>query len=263
MDEAGLRLTVFLGAFCLFASLEAIKPRRARVASRTSRWTTNWAITIIDSLTLRAMAVLLPVLAVTAAIDAQEIGVGLFTHLALPIWLEWLAVVLILDFLIWGQHVLTHKIPLLWRLHRVHHADRDMDVTTAIRFHPIEIALSMVLKIGAVYLLGPAAGAVILFEIILNASALFNHANFALPQSIDSKLRLVLVTPDMHRVHHSINRAEHDTNYGFCLSVWDRFCGTYKQQPDDGHDAMTVGLQWQDTRPERLGWSLWLPFLRK
>lgn len=263
MDEAALRLAVFLGAFCLFASLEAIKPRRARVASRASRWTTNWAITVIDSITLRAMAALLPVLAVAAAVDAQASGIGLFNSLSLPIWLEWLAAVLILDFLIWGQHVLTHKIPLLWRLHRVHHADRDMDVTTAIRFHPIEIALSMILKIGAVYVLGPAAGAVILFEIVLNASALFNHANLALPQSVDRWLRLVLVTPDMHRVHHSVHRAEHDTNYGFCLSIWDRLCGTYKPQPDAGHDAMTVGLQWQDKRPEQLGWSLMLPFRRK
>nr|WP_308446179.1 sterol desaturase family protein [Roseovarius pelagicus] len=178
----------------------------------------------------------------------------------LPGWLGVILTVLIFDFAIWAQHLITHKVPILWRLHRVHHADRDIDVTTAIRFHPVEIALSMLLKIGLVYLLGPPAIGVIAFEIILNGTAMFNHANLRLPLWLDTVLRYVLVTPDMHRVHHSDIRAEHDSNYGFALSIWDRMFGTYIPQPAAGHDGMTIGLQWQDDRPSKLGWSLWLPF---
>jgi sterol desaturase/sphingolipid hydroxylase (fatty acid hydroxylase superfamily) len=151
----------------------------------------------------------------------------------------------------------------LWRLHRVHHSDRDLDVTTAIRFHPLEIALSMGIKIGLVYVMGPSAVAIVLFEILLNGSAMFNHANIKLPLWLDHSLRLVLVTPDMHRVHHSVHRAEHDSNYGFALSIWDRMFGTYIAQPAMGHDAMDIGLEWQDDRPTKFGWTLWLPFRRK
>jgi sterol desaturase/sphingolipid hydroxylase (fatty acid hydroxylase superfamily) len=176
---------------------------------------------------------------------------------------ETILAILIFDFAIWAQHLITHKVPLLWRLHRVHHADRDIDVTTAIRFHPVEIALSMFLKIGLVYIIGPSAVAIILFEIILNGTAMFNHANIKLPLGIDRVLRLILVTPDMHRVHHSVKRREHDSNYGFSLSIWDRFFGTYIAQPEEGHDDMTIGLQWQDDRPSKLGWSLRLPFSRR
>ncbi|MEE4188932.1 MAG: sterol desaturase family protein, partial [Roseobacter sp.] len=188
---------------------------------------------------------------------------GLFNEIDLPFRLEVLAVVLILDFAIWLQHLITHKVPILWRLHRVHHADVDMDVTTAIRFHPVEIALSMLLKIGLVYALGPAAIAVVIFEIVLNGTAMFNHSNLALPQWLDRLVRQVFVTPDMHRVHHSVHREEHDSNYGFSLSLWDRLFGTYIAQPAAGHEAMEVGLQWQDDRPSKLGWSLALPFTRK
>lgn len=262
-NELIIRLSVFLGLFALFALAETLLPRRARVAPRGTRWFTNWSITILNTLTLRALAFLLPLLAVGAAVDAGVNGWGLFNALGWPIWLEILLAVLIFDFAIWAQHLITHKVPLLWRLHRVHHADRDMDVTTAIRFHPIEIALSMLLKIGLVYLLGPAAIAVILFEILLNGTAMFNHANIRLPLSLDRVMRLVLVTPDMHRVHHSVHRHEHDSNYGFSLSIWDRAFGTYIAQPEAGHDGMTVGLQWQDDRPSTLGWSLALPFRRK
>ena len=219
--------------------------------------------TIAITFLLRLMAVSLPLLAVGAAIDAQAQGWGLFNALALPGWIEVIAAILILDFVIWAQHLITHKVPLLWRLHRVHHADVDMDVTTAIRFHPVEIALSMILKIGVVYLLGPAALAVIVFEIMLNGTAMFNHANIRLPLWLDAILRRVLVTPDMHRVHHSVHRDEHDSNYGFALSIWDRMFGTYIAQPRAGHDDMEVGLEWQDDRPARLGWSLGLPFARK
>jgi len=262
-NEATIRLIIFLGLFAILAAAEALMPRRERSQKRSQRWVTNWGITIANTVTLRILALAMPLLAVGAAVDAQAQGWGLFNALTLPGWIEIVAAILVLDLIIWAQHLITHKIPVLWRLHRVHHADVDMDVTTAIRFHPVEIALSMFLKIGVVYLLGPAALAVILFEIILNGTAMFNHANFRLPLWLDAIVRRVLVTPDMHRVHHSIHRHEHDSNYGFALSIWDRMFGTYTAQPEAGHDGMTVGLEWQDDRPARLGWSLSLPFARK
>lgn len=262
-NEAIIRLSVFLGLFTLFAVIEAVVPRRPRTQPRSRRWFTNWGIVILDTITLRVLALALPLLAVGAALDAQANGWGLMHSLDVPLWLAVVATVLIFDFAIWAQHLITHKVPILWRLHRVHHADRDMDVTTAIRFHPVEIALSMLLKIGLVYLLGPPAIGIVLFEIILNGTAMFNHANIRLPLWLDAMVRQVLVTPDMHRVHHSVHRYEHDSNYGFALSIWDRMFGTYIPQPNAGHDDMTVGLEWQDDQPSKLGWSLGLPFRRK
>lgn len=254
------RLGVFAGLFALFATLEALAPRRARSQPRGARWFTNLSIVILDTLALRALAIALPLLAVGAALDAGRMGWGLFNALDWPLWLEVVLAILILDLAIWAQHLVTHKVPILWRFHRVHHADRDFDVTTALRFHPVEILASMMLKIGLVYLLGPAALAVLLFEIILNGTAMFNHSNLRLPLWLDRVVRLVLVTPDMHRVHHSIHRHEHDSNYGFALSVWDRMFRTYRPMPEAGHDKMTVGLEWQDERPSRLAWTLMLPF---
>lgn len=262
-NEGIIRLGVFLGLFTVLALLEAYAPRRIRRQSQPRRWMTNWGITVLNAVALRAMALALPLLAVGAAIDAQAQGWGLLNALSWPGWIEITLAVLILDFAIWLQHLITHKVPLLWRLHRVHHADVDLDVSTAIRFHPVEIALSMLLKIGLVYALGPAAIAVIVFEIMLNGTAMFNHANIRLPLRFDAVLRRVLVTPDMHRVHHSVHRAEHDSNYGFALSIWDQMFGTYIAQPAAGHDDMEVGLQWQDERPSQLSWSLLLPFRRK
>ena len=262
-NEAIIRLSVFLGLFTIFAVTEALVPRRPRSQPRSRRWFTNWGIVILDTLTLRLLALAVPLLAVGAAIDAQANGWGLMQTLDAPLWLKVIVTVLVFDFAIWAQHLITHKVPILWRIHRVHHADRDIDVTTAIRFHPVEIALSMLLKIGLVYLLGPPAIGIVLFEIILNGTAMFNHANIRLPLWLDAIVRQVLVTPDMHRVHHSVHRYEHDSNYGFSLSIWDRMFGTYIPQPEAGHDDMTVGLEWQDDRPSKLGWSLGLPFRRK
>ncbi len=262
-NEAAIRLSAFLGLFAVFAVIEAIIPRKKRMQGRPARWFTNLAIIVIDSAASRLLAVLLPLLAVGAAIDAQNNGWGLFNHMGLPSWLEIVLAIVILDLAIWAQHLITHKIPLLWRFHRVHHADRDIDVTTALRFHPVEILFSMLLKIALVYVLGPAAVAVILFEIILNGTAMFNHANIRLPLGLDALVRRILVTPDMHRVHHSVYRTEHDSNYGFSLSIWDRMFGTYVAQPKDGHDDMTIGLEWQGDKPARLGWALALPFFRK
>ena len=256
------RMGVFLTLFALFAGLEALAPRRARSLSRSRRWPTNLAITLLNTVALRGLAILAPLLAIGAALDAQAQGWGLLNRLDWPGWLELVLALLILDLAIWGQHWLTHKVPLFWRFHRVHHADRDMDVTTGFRFHPVEILASMGLKIGLVYLCGPSALAVLVFEILLSGTALFNHANLALPGWLDWVLRLVLVTPDMHRVHHSVQRAERDSNYGFALSLWDRLFRTYVPEPEAGQQAMTVGLEWQDERPARLGWALWLPFRR-
>lgn len=261
--EAFIRLGAFGGLFLLFAGLEALAPRRRRRHPRPRRWLTNWGISIANVLALRALALGLPLLAVGAALDAERMGWGLFNQLRWPGWLEIALAVLIFDFAIWLQHLVTHKVPLLWRLHRVHHADVEIDVTTAIRFHPVEIALSMLLKIGLVYLLGPAAWAVVIFEVLLNGTAMFNHANLRLPPAVDAVLRRLLVTPDMHRVHHSVHRHEHDSNYGFSLSLWDRLFRTYRAQPEAGHEGMTIGLEWQDKRPTQLGWSLWLPFMKR
>ena len=261
--EVTIRLIVFLGLFAILAFAEVLLPRRKRDLKRRTRWFTNIGLIIIDSITIRLMAIVMPVMAVAAAADASGRGGGLLGAVDWPNWIEVILAMLILDFVIWVQHLVTHKIPLLWRLHQVHHADRDMDVTTAIRFHPIEIALSMILKIGMVYAIGPTAFAVILFEILLNGAAMFNHANIRLPRKLDQIVRLVIVTPDMHRVHHSDIREEHDSNYGFSLSIWDRMFGTYAKQPSKGHDDMTIGLSWQDEKPLKLGWALMLPFRNK
>jgi len=258
--EGTIRLSIFLGLFALLALAEWAWPQRARVQSQPHRWITNWALSLLNIGILRLLAFIIPALAIGAAIDAGAMGFGLFNWLNWPLWLEGLAAVLVLDLAIWAQHLITHKIPLLWRLHRVHHADRDLDVSSAIRFHPVEIGLSMMLKIGLVYLLGPHFIAVLVFEIILNATALFTHANLRLPKRVDAMVRLVFVTPDMHIVHHSTKRVEHDSNYGFALSIWDRIFRTYR--PIAGPDFET-GLQWQDDRPAQLGFSLWLPFRRK
>ncbi|MDM7933188.1 sterol desaturase family protein [Tabrizicola sp.] len=261
-NEIFIRVAVFFCVLAALAALERLAPRRAMVQPRARRWFTNLALVVIDTLTVRALAFALPILAVAAAVDAGQLGLGLFNSLQWPLWLELLLAVLIFDFAIWLQHLITHKVPLFWRFHCVHHADRDFDVTTALRFHPVEIAASALLKVGLVYVIGPSALAVIVFEILLNATAMFNHANLRLPLGLDRVVRLVLVTPDMHRVHHSVHRHEHDSNYGFSLSVWDRIFRTYVPQPAAGHDDMTVGLEWQDDRPMKLGWALWLPFRR-
>lgn len=258
--ELATRLGVFFGLFAALAAWELGAPRRRLGNPKARRWSTNWAVALLDAALVR---LLFPLAAVGAAWDAQAQGWGLFNALDWPVWLEAAVTLLALDFAIWAQHLVTHKVPLLWRLHQVHHADPDIDVTTAIRFHPVEIALSMLLKIGLVYALGPAAWMVVAFEVILNGCAMFNHANITLPPRVDAALRLVIVTPDMHRVHHSIDRREHDANYGFNLSIWDRLFGVYVAQPKGGHDGMTIGLKpYQDRAATGLGFALSLPFRR-
>ncbi|MDZ7905609.1 MAG: sterol desaturase family protein [Cypionkella sp.] len=264
VNETLLRFGIFVGLFAIFAALEAYAPRRVRRQTRKTRWLTNLSIVVIDSIALRAMAIGAPLLAIGAAIDAQTLGIGVLNIVDLPGWAKIIAAVLFLDFAVWAQHLISHKVPLFWRFHQMHHADRDIDVSTALRFHPFEILASMLLKIGLVYAIGAPPVAVLTFEIILNGTAMFNHANLALPPAVDRALRMVLVTPDMHRVHHSDIRAECDNNYGFALSIWDRIFDTYTAQPKLGHDAMIVGLKkWQNEDPSKLGWSLMLPFRRE
>lgn len=262
LSEPMLRFGAFALVFVVMAVLEIVSPKRALVAAKGRRWLTNLAIVGIDSLLVRLMAALaVPLVAIAAAVYAEANHIGLFNLLDWPVWLEILLAVVILDLAIWFQHWAAHRIPALWRLHQMHHADVDIDVTTAIRFHPIEIALSMVWKIACVLALGVSPLAVLLFEIILNGCAMFNHANVALPAWLDRGLRTFLVTPDMHRVHHSVIGRELNSNYGFNLSIWDRLFGTYTAQPSKGHDGMTIGLSnYQSEAPTQLGWSLLLPF---
>lgn len=262
LSEPMLRFGVFASVFVIMALFEILRPKRKLVAPKGRRWLTNLTIVGIDSLLVRLMAALaVPLVAIAAAVYAETRGIGLFNVVDWPVWLEILIAVVVLDLAIWFQHLVAHKIPALWRLHQMHHADVDIDVTTAIRFHPIEIALSMLWKIACVLALGVSPLAVLLFEIILNGCAMFNHANVALPQWLDRALRMVIVTPDMHRVHHSVIGRELNSNYGFNLSIWDRMFGTYTPQPSMGHDGMTIGLSsYQSSEPTRLGWSLLLPF---
>jgi sterol desaturase/sphingolipid hydroxylase (fatty acid hydroxylase superfamily) len=257
-----IRLAVFLSVFVAMALIELLWPKRRLIVSKKTRWLTNLGISVAGSILLRLMAMLaVPIAAIVAAFYAQEHHIGLLNQVGWPEWIKVVVALLVLDLAIWAQHLASHKVPLFWRLHRVHHADRDIDVTTAVRFHPIEIALSMVWKIVVVVPLGASPLAVFLFEVILNACAMFNHANIALPAWLDGALRVVIVTPDMHRVHHSVRFREHDSNYGFNLSVWDRLFRTYVAEPEGGHQGMRIGLTpYQSEAPTRLGWSLALPF---
>lgn len=262
VSEVAFRFGAFAGVFVLLAGVELLRPRRRSAANKVRRWATNLAIVSIDGLVMSAMAMLaVPLAGTAAAVYAAAHGIGVFNWLDLPLWLEAVLAIVALDFAIWLQHLVTHKVPVLWRLHQVHHADTDIDVTTAIRFHPVEIALSVLWKIVCVLLLGASVLAVVLFEIILNACAMFSHANIDLPSAADRRIRLLIVTPDMHRVHHSVIGREHQSNFGFNLSVWDRIFGTYRAQPEKGHDHMTIGLPaYQTDEPAGLVWSLTLPF---
>lgn len=256
--ESSIRFAVCVLALLLMSCLESLFPRRQRSVPRIRRWSVNLALVVVDSLVVR---ILVPLLAMSAATLAEKNTWGLFNQTSLPLWFEVVLAVVILDMLIYWQHVASHHFELLWKFHKVHHADRDIDASTGVRFHPFEIVLSGFYKVAIVIILGPAAVAVMLFEVLLNASAVFNHANLKLPQSIDRIIRALLVTPDMHRVHHSVEQVETNSNYGFNLSCWDRLFGTYIKAPADGHRCMTTGLaDYQDSRPVSLRWVLLSPF---
>lgn len=261
ISEGMFRFSSFIAIFLIMALLETLLPRRNRRFARSKRWPTNLGVLLSAFVAVSATSFVIPVTATLSAIAAETHGWGLFNLVDWPVWVEWLIAFVVLDFVIWAQHVATHKIPLLWRIHRVHHTDEDLDASSAVRFHPLEIILSLFIKSAAVVLLGANPIVVVIFEAVINGTALFNHANFRLPLQLDKWVRWILVTPDMHRVHHSIINRETDSNYGFAISVWDRLFGTYNDQPEGGHDAMVLGLaEWQDEAPTKLGWTLALPF---
>ena len=248
--ESVVRISVFVGILAIMAGWEIAAPKRRLEIPRLIRWTNNLALIVVDTILVRLA---FPVLAVGLAIIAQEQGWGIFNILSVPLWVAVLFSMLFLDLAIYIQHVMFHAVPFLWRLHRVHHADLDIDITTGLRFHPIEILISMMIKLVVVVILGAPAISVLLFEIVLNASSIFNHGNARIPVKLDQILRLVIVTPDMHRVHHSIHQRETDSNFGFNLPWWDHLFGTYISEPIDGHLDMKIGIQYFRTRRD-----LWL-----
>ena len=255
--EPLIRLGAFATVLALLMAWEWLAPRRQPTVGRWRRWPGNIGVVIIDSLLVR---ILFPTAAVGLALVAEANGWGLFNRVAVPGWLAVLGAIILLDLVIFAQHVLFHATPWLWRLHRMHHADLDIDVTTGIRFHPVEILLSILIKLGAVAVLGAPALGVMMFEILLNATSMFNHSNIRIPVAIDRHLRRILVTPDMHRIHHSIVARETNSNFGFNLPWWDRLFGTYRAQPAAGHEAMTIGLrQFRDPAELRLDRMLLQP----
>ena len=237
--EIILRMTAYTAVFAALALWEVLAPRRSLVAGRKPRWANNLAIFVLDALAVR---LLVPAAAVGVALLAAERGWGLINVLAPPGWLSAIVGFVLLDFIIYVQHRIFHYVPVLWRLHRMHHADLDIDVTTGVRFHPFEILLSMLIKIAAVIALGIPALAVLIFEIALNATSMFNHSNVALPAPLERIVRWLVVTPQMHQIHHSIERIETDSNFGFNLPWWDRLFGTYRAAPMAGEQGMTIGL---------------------
>jgi len=255
------RFVFFFGILAIMVIWEMLAPRRHLVTSMRIRWYSNLSLVVIDTMALR---LLLPVQAVGVALFVGKHGWGILNSIMLPPWMVVAFGVLGLDLVIYLQHAMFHTLPTFWRLHRVHHTDLDFDVTTGVRFHPIEILLSMGIKMAAVMVLGVSAVAVVIFEIILNATSMFNHGNVRLPRPIDRILRLFVVTPEMHRVHHSVIIQEYNSNFGFNFPWWDRLLGTYRDQPAKGHEGMTIGLaQFRDSRTLTLPWLLVLPFFRK
>jgi sterol desaturase/sphingolipid hydroxylase (fatty acid hydroxylase superfamily) len=260
-NESAIRLAIFLGIFICVALVEISRPRRVLTTSKVRRWIGNIGILIINTILLR---LIFPSAAIGMAVWVEMQGWGIFNHIGVPYWLKIVFCAIALDFIIYLQHVMFHAVPLFWRLHMMHHADMDYDLTTGSRFHPIEIIISMCIKGAAISVLGAPPIAVIVFEILLNGTAMFNHGNFFIPPGIDRVLRWFVVTPDMHRVHHSIFVGETNSNFGFNLPWWDRIMGTYRAQPSHGHEGMTIGLrQFRDPLKLTLPWMLALPFIGK
>jgi sterol desaturase/sphingolipid hydroxylase (fatty acid hydroxylase superfamily) len=256
-NEATIRLLAFLGIFTAVAVWEFLAPQKQLTTSKAIRWFSNISITILGTVIVRGV---FPILA--ASFASEQSSFGLLNQVFLPYPLKVFLAVLAFDLIIYGQHVMFHSIPLLWRLHMMHHADLDIDVTTGLRFHPLEVLLSMGVKIAAVAIIGPPVLAVIIFEILLNGTSMFNHGNINISQGVDSLLRLIVVTPDMHRVHHSVVIKETNSNFGFNFPWWDRLFGTYRAQPAAGHDEMVIGLSlFRDEKKLTLPWLLALPFI--
>ncbi|HEC13020.1 MAG TPA: sterol desaturase family protein [Acidiferrobacteraceae bacterium] len=260
--EKEIRLGFFFGVLGAMALWELIAPRRALTISKTLRWVNNLGLVVLNIIILR---LIFPTAVVGMAVFAAEQGWGVLNYINIPFGLAVVASVVIMDFIIYLQHVMVHAVPILWRLHRVHHADPDFDVTTGARFHTLEIILSMLIKFATIAVLGPPVVAVVIFEVVLNANAMFNHGNVRLPLGLDRVLRWFMVTPDMHRVHHSVEDDEANSNFGFSLPWWDRLFGTYRNQPRAGHKDMTIGIHhYRDTK--LVSWlpgMLALPFVGK
>ncbi|MGB9356637.1 MAG: sterol desaturase family protein [Azonexus sp.] len=261
-NETAIRLGFFVGMLALIGAWEIVAPRRALTLSKAQRWSANLGLVALNTVLLR---VIFPLAGAGMAAFCAETGWGILNHFQVPAILAVPLAVIALDFVIWLQHVMVHAVPLFWRLHRVHHADPDYDVTTGARFHPLEIVLSMLIKFATIVVLGPPVVAVVIFEVLLNATAMFNHGNIGLPATLDRVLRRVLVTPDMHRVHHSIEDDETNSNFGFNLPWWDRLFGTYRDQPRAGQLGMVIGIRDHADPREvaRLDGMLLLPFRGK
>jgi len=257
--EKAIRLGAFFGVLAVMGLWETFAPRRAVTVSKPVRWLNNLGLVFFNTALLR---LIFPAAAVGMAAFASSHGWGVFNYLDAPAWLAVVASVVVLDFVIYLQHVMMHAVPALWRLHRMHHADLDFDVTTGTRFHPLEMILSMLIKFATIAVLGPPVVAVVIFEVLLSGAAMFNHGNVSLPPALDRVARWIVVTPDMHRVHHSVEDDEANSNFGFNLPWWDRLFGTYRDQPRAGHDGMTIGIHKYRT-PGAVTWlpgMLWLPF---
>lgn len=260
--EPTIRLGFFIGVFVVMALWELFAPRRTLTVPKAVRWANNIGLVVLNTVILR---LIFPAAAVGMALFAQDHGWGVFNYFEVSMPVTIIVCVVALDLAIYLQHVMVHAVPALWRLHRVHHADLDFDVTTGTRFHPIEIILSMLIKFALICVLGPPVVAVVIFEVLLNATSMFNHSNVRLPAGLDRVLRMLVVTPDMHRVHHSVEDDETNSNFGFNLSLWDRIFGTYRDQPRAGHEGMVIGIRtFRDEKLcERLPGMLRIPFIGK
>ena len=258
-NEQIIRLSFFLGVLACVGVWEVIAPRRALTDRKARRWFANLFLVVIDTAVVRFA---LPVVPVGMAYMARERGWGVLNIIVMPDWITIVLAVVALDFVIYLQHLLFHYLPVFWRFHRMHHTDLDIDVTTGNRFHPLEIVVSIGIKLTAVAIIGPPAVAVVIFEVLLNATSQFNHGNIRIPEAADRFLRLLVVTPDMHRVHHSVTPRETNSNFGFNLPWWDRLCGTYRPQPELGHTGMSIGLkEFRDPALLSLPRLLKLPFI--
>lgn len=260
--EVPLRVGGFFGILGIMYLWEMIAPRRALTIPKPLRWVNNIGMVFLNSFLLR---IIFPSAAVGVATLAQKHDWGFFYYLKVSYTLAVLSSIIAMDFFIYLQHVMFHAVPAFWRVHRMHHADLDIDVTTGIRFHPVEIILSMLIKFAVIVIIGPPVVSVIMFEVVLNATSMFNHANLYIPRNIDKVMRWFMVTPDMHRVHHSADPNETNTNFGFNMPWWDRLLGTYKNQPLLGHEGMIIGLrEFRDLRQSTmLPGMLAIPFIGK
>lgn len=258
--ESGIRLACFAGILLLMAILEVVAPRRTRDVKPHIHWPNNLGLAVFNAVAMRLVA---PLGAVGFSIYVDSVQWGLFHVVEIPLWLMIVVCIVALDLAVYGQHVLFHAVPIFWQVHKVHHTDTEFDVTTGLRFHTLEILLSLGIKCIAILFLGAPAIAVLAFEILLNATAMFNHANIRLPFWLDRSLRIFVVTPDMHRVHHSVLRKETNSNFGFNLTWWDFLFGTYRDQPENGHVNMTIGLpEFRESRSKYFHWMLAIPFIR-